>query len=107
MSSANSIQKAHLRHKGELLLFLAALTYGFNGVIAKWVLLAPLSSIRLTEIRTLGASVLLGIWLAVRNPKDLRLPKSMWREIAVFGIIGVTAVQVFRSEEHTSELQSH
>ena len=95
MSSANSNQKAHLRHKGELLLFLAALTYGFNGVIAKWVLLAPLSSIRLTEIRTLGASVLLGLWLAIRSPADLKLPRSMWREIAVFGIIGVTAVQVF------------
>jgi drug/metabolite transporter (DMT)-like permease len=85
----------HLKHKGELLLFLAALTYGFNGVIAKWVLLAPLSSIRLTEIRTLGASVILGIWLAIKSPKDLKIPRSMWREIAVFGIVGVTAVQVF------------
>lgn len=90
-----SSSQKHLKHKGELLLFLAALTYGFNGVVAKWVLLAPLTSLRLTEVRTLGTSIFLGAWLALRSPHELKVPRSMWKEIAIFGIVGVSAVQVF------------
>lgn len=83
------------KHRNEILLILAAVFFAFNGVVAKWVLLTGISSIRLTEIRTLGVALILFIFLLLRSPQELRIPRSLARQIIAFGIIGVAAVQGF------------
>lgn len=82
-------------HRGELLLILAALFFAFNGVVAKWVLLTGISSLRLTEVRTLGVAVLLGTYLLLRKPQDIKVERNLVKRLIIFGVIGVAAVQGF------------
>jgi len=82
-------------HRAEWLLVGAALTYAFNGVVSKWVLETGLSSIRLTEIRTLGAVVFIGSWVLIKNPSSLKIPLKQLPEMLLFGLIAVAGVQAF------------
>ena len=82
-------------HRGELLLFLAAVIFAFNGVVAKWVLLSDISSIRLTEARTTGATILILLYLLIRKPHEIKIPRFLVRKMIIFGVIGVAAVQGF------------
>ncbi len=82
-------------HRGEILLILAAVFFAFNGVVAKWVLLTGISSMRLTEVRTLGVAVLLLAYLLIRKPQDIRVERNLVKRLVIFGIVGVAAVQGF------------
>ena len=82
-------------YRSELLLILAAVFFAFNGVVAKWVLLTGISSMRLTEVRTLGVAILLLTYLLLRKPQDIKAARSLMKQLIVFGIIGVAAVQGF------------
>ena len=81
--------------RAEWLLFGAALTYAFNGVVSKWVLESGLSSIRLTEIRTFGAAIVIGGWVLIKNPSSLKVKAKQLPEMFTFGLIAVAGVQVF------------
>ena len=82
-------------HRAELFLLLGAVTFAFNGVISKLVLEAGLSSWRLTEIRTTGAFLVMGLVVLIRKPRALLITKSELPLLLNFGIIGIAAVQVF------------
>jgi drug/metabolite transporter (DMT)-like permease len=85
----------HKSHRSELRLILAALFFAFNGVVAKWVLLTGITSMRLTEVRTLGVAVLILFYLALRKPSEIKVQSELVKRLIIFGIIGVAAVQGF------------
>jgi len=85
----------HKSHRSELRLILAALFFAFNGVVAKWVLLTGITSMRLTEVRTLGVAVLILFYLALRKPSEIKVQRELVKRLIIFGIIGVAAVQGF------------
>ena len=89
------MSKSHSKVSGEILLILAAVFFAFNGVVAKWVLLTGISSVRLTEARTLGVALILLVYLLFKKPKDLKVPRNLIRRMIAFGVIGVAAVQGF------------
>jgi len=82
-------------HRAELYLLLGAVTFAFNGVVSKLVLEAGLSSWRLTEIRTTGAFLVMGLVVVLRKPRSLLIKKSELPLLLNFGIVGIAAVQVF------------
>ena len=89
------MSKSHSKVSGEILLILAAVFFAFNGVVAKWVLLTGISSVRLTEVRTLGVALILLVYLLFKSPKELQVPRNLIRRMISFGVIGVAAVQGF------------
>lgn len=79
-----------------LLLVSAALLYSFNGIVSKWVMEAGLTPWRLTEVRTTGALAALVIYLAFKKRLHLlRAARSEWNLLALFGVVGIAAVQSF------------
>jgi len=79
-----------------LLLVSAALLYSINGIVSKWVMEAGLSPWRLTEIRTTGSLFALLAYLALKGRLHLLRPaKGEWGLLALFGVIGIAAVQSF------------
>ena len=79
-----------------LLLVGAALLYSINGIVSKWVMEAGLTPWRLTEIRTAGSLVALLIYLALKGRLHLLRPgKGELGLLALFGVIGIAAVQSF------------
>jgi drug/metabolite transporter (DMT)-like permease len=82
-------------HRSEFFLFLGAITFAFNGVIAKLVLEAGLSTWRLTQIRTSGAFLIIFLVVLSRKAKELRTNRSELPLLLAFGLIGIVGVQVF------------
>lgn len=82
-------------HRPEIFLFFGALTFGFNGVIAKLVLGTGMSAWRLTEIRCLGAFTVFLLYVLSKGAKSLRTTKAELPSLLAFGFIGIAAVQVF------------
>lgn len=71
----------------------AATLFSVNGVVSKIVMAAGLSSLRLVEVRCLGAALLFAAIAARRRPASLRIG---WRElgfVAVYGVVGLALVQ--------------
>jgi drug/metabolite transporter (DMT)-like permease len=89
------VDRTHSKLSGELLLILAAFFFAFNGVVAKWVLLTGISATRLTEARTAGVTIMLLVYLLLRNRGAIVVPKAMLGRMLIFGVIGVAAVQGF------------
>jgi drug/metabolite transporter (DMT)-like permease len=73
----------------------AALLFGLNGVVSKVVLSSGLGSLRLSEVRSTGAAVGLLLGLAVLAPRRLRCRRGEWRFFLLFGVLGLTSVQLF------------
>ena len=82
-------------HRSEVLLLLAAVIFAFNGIVAKWVLLTGITSFYLTEARTTGAALLILLYLLLRAPEKVRVPRELIKKLIVFGVVGVAAVQAF------------
>lgn len=79
-----------------LLLIGAALFYSFNGIVSKWVMEAGLSPWRLTEIRTSGSLLALLLYLALKGRLHLLRPaREEYGLLALFGVVGIAAVQSF------------
>jgi drug/metabolite transporter (DMT)-like permease len=71
----------------------ATCMWGINGTVSKGILSAGLSSPRLTEVRSTGAALALGIALLLTQPWRLRLRRGELRFLVVFGILGLAVVQ--------------
>ena len=77
-------------------LFMGAVLFSFNGVVAKWVMEAGMSPWRLTEIRCTGSVAFLLIYLASKGRMaTLKPAKGEIRSLIIFGVIGIAAVQSF------------
>jgi drug/metabolite transporter (DMT)-like permease len=83
------------KHRGELLLFIGALAFSFNGVVSKWVMLAGLGSLEMTQVRGVLSAALLFTYLALRNRRDLVIPRQDLLALLGFGLIGILGVQGF------------
>ena len=73
----------------------AATLFGVNGAVAKVALGSGLSSLRLTEARSLGACAGLTLLALARRPASLRVSRSELPRLALFGVCGVAFVQLF------------
>jgi drug/metabolite transporter (DMT)-like permease len=73
----------------------AAVLFGVNGAVAKVALTSSLSSLRLTEARSLGACAGLTLLALARRPASLRVSRSELTRLALFGVCGVAFVQLF------------
>jgi drug/metabolite transporter (DMT)-like permease len=83
------------RFRAELALTAGALTFGFNGVVAKLVLEGGMSAWRLTEIRCTGAFLAMLIYVLLTSPRTLKATKKELPLLIAFGVFGIAAVQAF------------
>src|SRR5438874_73800 len=73
----------------------AAALFGVNGAVAKVALASGLTSLRLTEARSLGACAGLTLLALARGPGTLRVSRRELPRLALFGVCGVAFVQLF------------
>lgn len=78
---------------GYAMVLAATCMWGVNGTVSKGILSAGLSSPRLTEVRSTGAALALGIALLLTQPWRLRLRPRELRFLIAFGILGLALVQ--------------
>lgn len=80
---------------GYLMVLGAASLWAINGTVSKAILSSGLSSLRLTEVRSAGGAVGLGLVLVLTRPQSLRVTRGELPFLAVFGIVGLGLVQWF------------
>jgi drug/metabolite transporter (DMT)-like permease len=80
---------------GYAMVMAAATLWAVNGTVAKVILTTGLSSLRLAEVRSAGAFVLLALALAVTRPRALRLQARELPYFVLFGAGGLALVQWF------------
>jgi drug/metabolite transporter (DMT)-like permease len=78
---------------GYAMVLAATAMWGINGTVSKGILDAGLSSSRLTEVRSTGAALALGLALLLTQPWRLRVRRGELLFLAGFGIFGLALVQ--------------
>ena len=82
-----------LKHRGELYLFLGALTFSVNGIFST-VVLEHMSAFRLAQIRAISAFILLFLFALIFRRELLRITKRELPLAIAYGIIGFALVNV-------------
>ena len=80
---------------GYAMVLVAATLFAVNGPVSKVALASGLTSLRLTETRSAGAFLGLLLIALVRRPASLRVRRGDLLRLAIFGIVGLAAVQLF------------
>jgi drug/metabolite transporter (DMT)-like permease len=80
---------------GYVMVMAAATLWAVNGAVSKVILTSGLSSLRLAEVRSAGAFVLLALGLAIARPSTLRLRARELPLLILFGAGGLALVQLF------------
>jgi drug/metabolite transporter (DMT)-like permease len=80
---------------GYAMVMTAAVLWAVNGAVSKVVLSSGMSSLRLAQIRSTGAFVLLALALAATRPASLRLRRRELPYLILFGAGGLALVQLF------------
>ncbi len=83
----------NLRHEGYLVL--GSIFFAASSIPAKLAMESDLSAWRLTQIRTLGAFLILFTYVFFKNKKSLRIELKELPILIVFGVFGFAAVNVF------------
>lgn len=78
---------------GYAMVLAATCLWGVNGSVSKGILDAGLSSPRLTEVRSTGAALALGLVLLLTQPGRLRVRRDELLFLAAFGLFGLALVQ--------------
>src|SRR5437764_12681763 len=73
----------------------AATLWAVNGAVSKVILTTGLSSLRLAQVRSTGAFLLIAIALLATRPQTLRMRPRELPYFIVFGIGGLALVQWF------------
>src|SRR5438874_11772947 len=77
----------------------ATCMWGINGTVSKAILDSShgsgLSALRLTEVRSTGAALVLGAFLMLSDPRRLRVRRDEVLFLLAFGVLGLAAVQWF------------
>src|SRR5205085_1548000 len=81
--------------RGYLMVSAAAVLFAINGTVSKVILATGVSSPRLAQVRSTGAFVVLALALVLARPRTLRTSWSELAFLAVFGVCGLAAVQLF------------
>ena len=84
-----------MKHRAEFLMISAAMGFALGGVAAKILREADMDAFRLTQIRTVGAAIILLAFAFFRGKKQLYARKDELKDLIVFGVIGVAAVTSF------------
>ena len=79
--------------KGEIFLILGAISFAFNGVVAKVVLAEGMSPWRLTQARSGGTFIILILFFLLFNRSALPAKKGEIKWLIAFGLVGVILVQ--------------
>ena len=78
---------------GVVMYLAAAFLFAFNGAIATLVMLAGIAPARFTELRNLGACLVLAAVMLVVNRSGFRVRRVEWRMLAAYGVIAFACVQ--------------
>jgi len=89
--------KPHARRPvlGYAMVLTATALWGINGSMAKAALSSGLTSLRLTEVRSTGAAIVLVAALALTRPRSLRVTRKELPFLLLFGVVGLAFVQLF------------
>lgn len=79
--------------RAEGFLVFGALTFAFNGIIAKLVLTSGLSAWRLTQVRCTGAFVILLLYVLASRSASIRTSRAELPWLALYGVVGFAAIQ--------------
>ena len=82
-----------IKHRGELYLFLGALTFSVNGIFST-VVLEHMSAFRLAQIRAIFAFTILFLFALIFRRELLRISKRELPLAVAYGIIGFALVNV-------------
>lgn len=74
---------------------LAALLFGLNGTVSKLALSSGISSLRLVEVRSVGAAACLVALCLLLQPRSLRVGRRELGFLVVAGVVGIGLVQWF------------
>jgi drug/metabolite transporter (DMT)-like permease len=80
---------------GYAMVLTATALWGINGSMAKAALSSGLTSLRLTEVRSTGAAIILVGALALTRPQSLRITRKELPFLLLFGVVGLAFVQLF------------
>ena len=81
--------------RGYLMITAAAVLFAVNGTVSKVILANGVSAPRLAEVRSTGAFVVLAVALLIIRPRALRIGRRELTFLALFGVGGLAAVQLF------------
>ena len=81
------------KFRGEIYLVLGALVFSFNGVVST-IALQEISPFRLTQVRCIGAFLILFTFTWFKDRESLLATKSEVRELIAYGIVGFALVQL-------------
>jgi drug/metabolite transporter (DMT)-like permease len=92
--AADSHQHVRRPVLGYAMVLAATTLWGINGSFAKAALSSGLSSLRLTEVRSTGAALILVGALALLRPRSLRITRGELPFLLLFGVVGLAFVQL-------------
>ena len=78
---------------GYAMVLAATSLWGINGTVSKAILSTNISALRLSEVRSTGAALVLVAALALMRPERLRIRRGELLFLAAFGIFGLALVQ--------------
>jgi len=78
---------------GYAMVLVAATLFGLNGTVSKVVLASGISSLELTQVRSLGACLGFAVAIAIWRPGALRVTRHELPLLVAFGVGGVALVQ--------------
>jgi drug/metabolite transporter (DMT)-like permease len=83
----------NLRH--EIYLVFGSLFFAVSSIPAKLAMESGISALRLTQIRTVGAFLILFLYVYLKNKKSLKINIKELPILIIFGLFGFAAVNVF------------
>ena len=83
----------NLRH--EIYLVFGSLFFAISSIPAKLAMESGLSAFRLTQIRTIGAFLVLFLYVYLKNKQSLRINRKELPILIAFGVFGFAAVNLF------------
>ena len=81
--------------RGYAMVWVAATLFAINGTVSKIVLGSGISSIELTQVRSIGAAIGFALVLLLTRPASLRVTRRELPFLVAFGVTGVAFVQWF------------
>jgi drug/metabolite transporter (DMT)-like permease len=79
------------KHRGEFLLILGALFFSLSGIVVT-VVMKHLPALRLAEVRSVSAVVILGTYVLFTRPEIIKVKKSEIPRLALYGVVGFAFV---------------
>jgi drug/metabolite transporter (DMT)-like permease len=92
---AESVRAARRPAVGYAMVMTASTLFAVNGTVSKVVLESGVTSLRLTQARSAGALLGLGLLVMALRRSSLRTTRSELAFLAAFGVCGVALVQLF------------